>query len=125
MNTATFNVTGGPIVAEVRSAFAQPGSYGILLWEADSNEVVMEKRGNFLNDADDAHDLPTPNQQNHRRLVQCLVTLAITPPITDYRVDLIISQDGNVLGGDSDPGSNASGVVNSTLFVQLIAEGEA
>lgn len=125
MDTAQFDVTGGPIIAEVRSGFAQPGSYGLLLWEADSNVVVMEAKGNFLNDADDAHALPKPNQHNHRRIVQCLATLAITPPIKDYQVDLVIMQDGNVLGGASDSGSNASGVVNVTLFVQLIAAGAA
>jgi hypothetical protein len=123
MNQARFNINGGPIIAEVRSGFAQPGSYGLLLWEADANVVVMERRGNFINSADDAYKLPTPNEHNDHRVLQCLVTLAITPPIKDYRAELIVSQDGNVLGGDSDAGSNASGVINTTLFVQLIAVG--
>lgn len=123
MNTATFNVTGGPVVAEVRSGFAQPGSYVLLLWEADANVVVSENPGNFINTADDAYPLPTPNQHNHRRIAECVSTVVITPPINDYQVDLIISQDGQVIGGDSASGTNASGAVTVDLFVQLIAGG--
>ena len=125
MNHASFNENGRPVVAEIRSGFAQPGSYTLLLWEAGANVVVMRKDGNFINSADDAYPLPTPNQHNDGRIVQGVATLVITPPISDYNVDLIISQDGNVLGGDTASGSNASGAVQVTLFVELHSGGAA
>ena len=125
MNHASFNENGGPVVAEIRSGFAQPGSYTLLLWEADANVVVMRKDGNFINSADDAYPLPTPNQHNDGRIVQGVATLVITPPISDYSVALIISQDGNVLGGDTASAGNASGAVQVTLFVKLRSAGAA
>jgi hypothetical protein len=125
MKTATFNPSGGPIIAEIRSGFAQPGSYTLLLWEAGANVVVMRRDGNFINSADDSYRLPQPNEHNHQRLVQGIATIAIVPPLTDYQVDLIVSQDGHVLGGDTARGSNASGGVPVTLFVQLVSAGGA
>lgn len=123
MNTVQFDVQGGPVIAEVRSGFAQPGSYTVLLWEADANLVVMRRDGNYINTADDAYPLPTPNQHNHRRMVECISTVVITPPVADYRVELVITQDGRDIGGDSASGSNASGAVTVDLFVELQAGG--
>jgi hypothetical protein len=123
MNTVQFDVQGGPVIAEVRSGFAQPGSYTVLLWEADANLVVMRRDGNYINTADDAYPLPTPNQHNHRRMVECISTVVITPPVTDYRIDLVIMQDGQDIGGDSAAGSNASGAVTVDLFVELQSGG--
>ncbi|HYW11915.1 MAG TPA: hypothetical protein VE871_08160 [Longimicrobium sp.] len=123
MNTVRFDVQGGPVIAEVRSGFAQPGSYTVLLWEADANLVVMRRDGNYINTADDAYPLPTPNQHNHRRMVECISTVVITPPVIDYRIDLVIMQDGRDIGGDSAAGSNASGAVTVDLFVELQAGG--
>jgi len=119
MKTATFNPSGGPIIAEIRSGFAQPGSYTLLLWEANANLVVMKRDGNFINTADDAYKLPQPNEHNHGRIVECIATVVITPPIKDYQVELAIMQDGNELGGDSASASDASGTVTVDLYVQL------
>jgi hypothetical protein len=123
MKTVPYNPAGGPITAEIRSGFAQPGSYTLLLWKADANQILMEKNGNFINPDDDAYELP--GDDNNRCIVECVATVVVTPPVTDYRVDLVISQDGQVLGGDTAAGSNASGVVPVDLFVQLIAGGAA
>lgn len=125
MKTVPFDAAGGPIVAEVRSGFAQPGSYTILLWEADANLIVMRRDGNYINTADDAYPLPTPNQHNHRRIVECISTVVVTEPITDYRIDLIVVQDGRVIGGDTAQASNASGAVTVDIFIQLQAGGAA
>lgn len=121
MKTVQFNPAGGPITAEVRSGFAQPGSYTLLVW--DANQVVMEKNGSFINPDNDSYALP--NGDNDRRIVECIATVVITPPVTNYQVDLVISQDGEALGGDTAADSNASGAVPVDLFVQLIAEGAA
>ena len=125
MNTVQFDPNGGPLVAEVRCAFAQPGSYSMLLWEADANLIVMRRDGNYINAADDAYELPGPNAQNHRRIVECISTVVVTPPVTNYQVDLVVSQDGQVLGGDSAAASTTSAAVTVDLFVQLLAGGAA
>jgi hypothetical protein len=123
MNTVQFDPSGGPIVAEVRSGFAQPGSYSLLLWEADANLIVMRRDGNFINAADDAYKLPAPNEHNHRRLVECLATVVVTPPLNNYQVDLVISQDGRVLGGDTAAAEATPGAVSVDIFVELSAGG--
>ncbi|HEX8321562.1 hypothetical protein [Longimicrobium sp.] len=119
MKTATFNPNGGPIIAEVTPGSAAVGSYTILLWEANANLVVMRRDGNFINTADDAYTLPEPNEHNDGRIVECIATVVITPPVDTYNVDLVIRQDGNEIGGDSASGSDASGTVTVDLFVQL------
>ena len=123
MKIVPFDPAGGPLVAEVRSGFVQPGSYTILLWEADANLIVMRRDGNFINTADDAYPLPTPNPHNHRRIVECISTIVVTEPITNYLVDLAILQDGREIGGDTAQGSDASGAVTVDIFIQLQAGG--
>lgn len=121
MKTVKIDPNGGPVTAEVRCGFAQPGSYTLLLWAANENRVLQRWDGNFINSDDDAYVLPGDGAGHDGRIVQCIATLVITPPIRDYQVDLEISQGGRVLGGDSARGSNASGAVPVTLFVELAA----
>lgn len=121
MQTVTFNPGGGPLVADIRCGFAQPGAYTLLLWESNQNLVVMEKRGNFINADDDAYELPTPTAQNDGRLAECIATVVVTPPIKDYVVSLVISQDGRELGADTATGQSDGGVVPIDLFVNLRA----
>jgi hypothetical protein len=125
METVSFKPDGGPLVAEVRTGQAAVGSYSLRLWEADANLVVMKRKGNFVNPDDDAYELPLPNEHNHRRIVECIATVVITPPISNYEVELVISQDGARLGGQPASGANASGAVTVDLFVMLVAEGAA
>jgi hypothetical protein len=121
MQTATFNPNGGPLVADIRCGFAQPGAYTLLVWESNANVVVMEKRGNFINADDDAYELPTPVAQNDGRLAECIATVVITPPIKDYTVSLVISQDGREIAADTATGQASGGAVPVDLFVNLRA----
>ena len=114
-----YNRDGGPIVAEIKSGYAQPGSYGFLLWEANANRIVMEKKGNFINSDDDSYPLPTPNEANHERIAECVATVAITPDIKNYRIDLIVSQDGGELGRVFKEGESDGPTVMVDIFVQL------
>lgn len=123
MKIVPFDPAGGVIVAEVRSGFAQPGSYTILLWDFDANLVVMRGDGNYINTADDAYPLPTPNPHNHRRIVECISTVVVTEPVTDYRIELALLQDGREIGADAAQGSGASGAVTVDIFIQLQAGG--
>jgi hypothetical protein len=122
MKTVRFKKNGGPIVADIKCGYAQPGAYTLLLWEANVNQVVMEKKGNFLNPDDDSYELPLPNELNHGRLLDCLTTVVITPPIKDYQIDLKISQDGKILGVETGSGRSDAITVLVELFVKLEAE---
>jgi len=119
MQTITFNKEGGPIIAEVTSGFAQPGAYGLKLWEKGVNQVVMRQEGNFINDDDDAYPLPEPNELNDGRLIQSVVSLTILPPINEYNVTLKISQDGKELGSVSVSNKTSEQSVILNLFATL------
>ncbi len=118
-----FNKDGGPVVAEVMSGHAQPGSYTMLLWEANENKIVMKEKGNFINPDDDSYNLPTPNEVNDARIVECISTIAITPPEKQYNVTLKISQDGAKLDSVNDEGESDSATVTVDLFVKLKKKG--
>jgi hypothetical protein len=119
MKKVVFDPDGGPLVAEVQSGFAQPGSYTVYLWEAHANKVLMKARGNFINTDDDAYKLPRPNIQNEDRLVECIATVSITPPLRDYNLRLSIMQDGREIGFDEATGKAADPTATADLFVQL------
>jgi hypothetical protein len=118
-----FKSDGGAIVAEITCGHSQEGSYGLLLWEANTNTIVMEKRGNFFNTDDDAYELPKPNEKNHGRLVECIVTVVLTPPIKKYAVFLKFRQGGKTLGTVSSSGESDQPMVTLDLFASLEAQG--
>jgi len=117
-----FKKSGGPIIAEISCGYAQPGAYTLYLWEANENKIVMKKKGNFINSDDDSYELPNPNEHNNGRILDCLSTVVITPPIKDYNVELKVSQDGNILGSEAASGQSDSPSITVRLFVQLEAE---
>jgi hypothetical protein len=120
MKVAVFDPAGGPLSATITSGQAQPGSYELLLWEANVNKVLMDERGNFLNSDDDTYELPLPNTQNHGRIVECIATAVITPPITNYALRLSIQQDGVEIGLDEAADKATVPTVTADLFVQLL-----
>jgi hypothetical protein len=120
MQIALFDPEGGPLIAEVLSAHAQPGSYTILLWEADANQVVFTARGNFINPDDDAHRLPGDAVEQAGRLVETIATVVVTPPIEQYRVSLRVIQDDTVLAVETQDGTAPTlGTVTVDLFIGL------
>lgn len=131
MVTVTFDPEGGPLQAEVVSGFAQPGSYTLLLWETNKNVLVgwpphgeQKPSGNFINADDDRYLLPEPAAANDGRLVECIATIVVTPPLTDYAVSLRIFQDGQFLDEDVKQGTGTGfETVLADLFVQLTAKG--
>jgi hypothetical protein len=121
MKVVVFNPAGGPIIAEVTSGQAQPGSYTLRVWEAHANTLVLKERGNFINSDDDAYKLPLPNTRNHERIVESIATAVITPPIKDYALRLSIQQDGKEIGFEESVGKASSATVTADLFVMLEA----
>lgn len=124
MKTISFDKNGGPLVAEVTSGFAQPGSYRLQVWEKGLNQVVMKEQGNFINDDDDAFTLPAPVALNDGRIVQAFIILTIIDP-PKYFVSLKISQDGQALGSVDVPEDGSGQTDSHTLFFNLIATLEA
>ncbi len=120
MQTIQFAKEGGPVVAEVTCGQAQEGSYNLLLWEADRNLIVKQYPGNFINPDDDSYDLPTPNQANDGRILECLTTVVVTPPIKKYAVSLTLSQDGRRLGVVKAAGETDQPSQIVDLFAQLV-----
>ncbi|HEY6155915.1 MAG TPA: hypothetical protein VIV88_00600 [Gemmatimonadales bacterium] len=122
MQTIQFATDGGPVVVEVTCGHAQEGSYKLRLWEAGKNVIVKEYPGNFLNPDDDSYELPTPNQVNDGRIVECMTTVVITPPIKKYAVSLTLSQDGKQLGVVKAAGETDQPSETVDLFAQLVVE---
>ncbi len=120
MQTIQFAKEGGPVVAEVTCGQAQEGSYNLLLWEAERNLIVKQYPGNFMNPDDDSYDLPTPNQANDGRILECLTTVVVTPPIKKYAVSLTLSQDGRRLGVVKAAGETDQPSQTVDLFAQLV-----
>jgi len=119
MQNVKFNENGGPIIVEVKCGHAQIGTYTILLWE--SNDVLKEWKGNFINPEDDLYELPSPNKRNSGRIVDCLFTITLTPPIKDYYVELRIMQDGKELGIEKASGQSDIETITKELCLQLEA----
>ena len=123
MEIIRFRKGGEPVMVEVTCGHAQEGAYALLLWEREENKVVMEQRGNFINTDDDAYELPKPNTRNAGRLVECLCSVVITPPIDKYAVFLKFTQDGKRLGVVSASGESTQPAVMVDLFARLEIEG--
>jgi hypothetical protein len=119
MKTARFDPAGGAIVAEVTPEPKRDGAYELKLWEANENKVIERWHGNFINTADDAHDLPQPNDANHDRIVELVATVAVPPGVGPCTVSLIIRQDGRELARDQGivAPNTAAGLVN--VFIKL------
>ncbi|HCV43786.1 MAG TPA: hypothetical protein DGH68_09910 [Bacteroidetes bacterium] len=122
MKIVEFKKTGGVVRAQISSGYAQQGSYALLLWEVNQNKLVpgFPKYGNFINTDDDIYDLLT-NAQNDGRIVECITTVTLTPPIKSYDIDLEIWQDNKRIGFETSAGQSDAPSVTVDLFVQLKA----
>lgn len=119
METAKFKKSGGPIEVEIKAGYAQPGTYSLFLWEANVNEVIFEKKGNFINTDDDKYQLPLPNEKNDGRIIDVGITFVLTPPIEDFYGEVIVTQDGEIIGKDSVQGSSSEQTKSIKILIQL------
>jgi len=121
MPTARFNAAGGPIQVAIACEPNRNGSYRIFLWEVDRNRIVREYAGNFLNPADDVHDLDLPNPQHDGRLVEGMIVVAIPPGTGPSIVSMEIRQDGNLLAREEREVPPDSPGTMVDLFIELLA----
>jgi len=99
MKQFTFKSEGERLSINIQFGYAQIGSYILRLWEAGSNTVLMQRRGNNQNQEDDTYLLPLPTKHNDGRMIQCQ-TAVVAPdwkPGQRYSVRLIFRQ------GESEP----------------------
>jgi hypothetical protein len=87
-----FKNDGEPLFVEVVVQSPQVAVYTLWLWEAKSNSIVMEKRGNNDNPEDDRYQLPTPCARNNGRLLECSITLIDPKGSGEFNVGMKISQ---------------------------------
>jgi hypothetical protein len=120
MQTVLFDGDGGPISAEVRCGFANPGSYVLRLWEKDSNKKAMSDiEGNFINADDDRHPLPVPALTNDGRIVETFVTMSPPAGTKQFFASLRIIQDNQLLADVSVSNVTDQHSVTVDLFVKL------
>lgn len=117
--TVQFDSSGGAIEAEIKCGFAQDGAYILTLWEG--NQIVQRWEGNFLNTDDDRHELPGPTADHDGRILQCRVEVNIEPPIMDYAVGMVLTQDGAELDVVEETGQAPAGLKGVNLFANLVA----
>lgn len=98
MGPITYSKDGGPVSAELSVGNAQTGSYVMKLWEAQVNQIVDQKSGNFIDQPTPSYQFPEPNEVNDGRRFQAIITIAILPPISEYSTVVKILQDGKELG---------------------------
>lgn len=122
MKTIQFDPNGGALSANVRSGFANPGAYTLMLWEKSSSAKAQPDRvGDFIDDTNDTHALAGSAADNDGRIVESIVTLSPPPGTTQYAVTLRILQDGALLDDVSFSGETQQPSVTVDLFARLAA----
>jgi hypothetical protein len=121
MKTVRYSASGGRLVAEVQVAPKRDGSYELMLWEKETNEIVepFPCRGNFLNNDDDEWQLPRPNAENDGRALQVLVALSMPADVKPATVSLVLMQDGEEIGRDAKDVPEGVTDHQLSLWVQL------
>lgn len=121
MQTIRFEKTGGPVRVDVRSGWANPGAYELIIWAANSNKKVKQMAGNFLNADDDRYDLPGLAAVQDGRIVEAFVSIAPLSEDGRYFASLLFSQDGRILADVSFGGTTKEHTVTLDLFARLEA----
>jgi hypothetical protein len=123
MDTIQFDSEGGPLFADIRSGFANPGSYTLTLWKRNSNQKAMKDvEGNFINADDDRHELAGAAADNDGRIVECFVTVTPLGNPKQFFASMRIIQDDAVLGDISVADETTSHTVTVDLFALLEAK---
>ena len=117
--TVFFDPEGGAVSVEIRSGFAQDGSYIITLW--NQNKVAERFEGNFIDPHDDTHKLKTQAKSLDGRLLQARAEIGITPPITQFAVIVTLFQGGMSIGSLARSGNEPTRpTVPVNLFARLL-----
>lgn len=120
MKIAEFDPKGGDIKVDIKSGFAKPGNYILVLWEKDDKTEVKKWEGKFSNPTDGSHFLPTPTKEHDGRLINCSATFTKVSSDKDYQLEVVVSQDGNVLAKDKKKPDKSEGLnPGAESFIRL------
>jgi hypothetical protein len=122
METAIFKKNGGPIFAGIKSLHAISGNYTLYLWKSKLDHLVMMQKGNLTNTDGIKYEMPLPNEVNDQRIIDVFVSLDVSPPKTDYNIELEVTQDGYVIGRNSQAGQSVDKVKILNLQLKLEME---
>ena len=123
LNTIAIKPAGGPVTVEIAFGFAQVGAYTLKLWYQSGQGKVLGEGVN-TDQVPDVFTLPKPVKTNVGRTLDCVATvLAPNPqPGERYRVDMIVRQDGQECGRESDEGQISQKSISTRLAIQLTAK---
>lgn len=103
-----FDHHGGVISILIEYQGLVAASYTYTLWEANSNDIVAQRKGNNQNPEDDRYNLPSPATVNTKRLIDVHSTvkgLYEHENEGNYKVIITIFQDGIEIGRNVQPSS--------------------
>lgn len=96
-------------------------SYSYTLWEANSNNRLVYKKGNNQNPEDDSYSIPPPVIDSDGRMIQLRTEFKALDPdnIKKYTITAEIFQGDKSLGKDQDIGDNTGKAQSSLIFILL------
>ena len=118
-----FDGSGSQLKVEIRCGHAQAGAYVLTLW--NRNDVHQRWEGTFFNPDDDTYKLPGRAATHDGRLLQCLFSVEIIPPVQKFALMMTIWQGTQKLGVVTDSGETDASQVTKNLFAQLVAREDA
>ena len=117
--TIKFEKKGKPLSVELEFLSPQVATYTLWLWEANSNTIVWQKRGNNENPEDDVFQLPTPCSINKGRLIEATCTLIDPQGSGPYSIRLSVRQGSTVLDSIQASGTMENTSTTCTLVATL------
>lgn len=96
-------------------------SYAFTLWGAKTNDVIMEKKGNNLNDDDDHYDLPLPVDANTGRLIELSTLLKGLDEKGKYKITIEVYQGDQLIGSEEESGSIEPGETKQSFIYARLA----
>lgn len=123
LNEIRFNKNGGPITVEIPFGYAQAGAYTLVLWDATGSKKQQIGEGVNTDQIPDLYTLPQPNSNNDGCILDCVATVVAPNPRPgeQFRVDMIVRQDGQELGREFDEGPIDGKSVSTRLAAKLVS----
>ena len=121
MNVKSIRIdpTGLPLSFNLEFKGAIIASYEYMLFEADSNKVLIRQGGNNKNPNDDRYELPIPVISNIKRLIDVRTNFVGLDPdnFPDYEIILDFFQGTTLMDSAIDSGKCTGQAQISQLFV--------
>lgn len=125
LKAIVFNANNGPVTVQLDFKGLIGLSYTFTLWEANSNQTVMQVSGNNLNSADDQYELPSPANMNNNRLIDLLSSFTGMGlnSSTPYTISIAVIQQGNTIDTYSISGSvDYEQTRQVQMYVKLVSQ---